>query len=74
MAVIAEIPKRPGEVWRVSIEEFHGQKRVNIRAWWQDDFGEWRPSKQGVSLPPAQFREIWGKFQAVDVALKEVGL
>lgn len=74
MAVIAEIPKRPGEVWRISVEEFHGQTRVNIRNWWQDDFGDWKPGKQGVSLPPATFREIWWKMQGVDAALKEEGL
>lgn len=74
MAVIAEIPKRPGEVWRISVEEFQGQTRVNVRAWWQDDFGDWKPSKQGVSMTPIQFREIWSKFQAVDAILKEGGL
>lgn len=74
MAVIAEIPKRPGEVWRFSVEEFNGNTRVNIRAWWQDDFGEWKPGKQGVSLTPAQFRDVWSKCQAIDAALKEAGL
>lgn len=74
MAVVASVPKRPGEEIRLSLEEFHGQTRVNIRVWWQDDFGEWRPGKQGISLAPALFREICGKCQAVDAALKESGL
>lgn len=74
MTVIATVPKRPGEEIRISVDEFQGQTRVNIRVWWENDFGEWRPGKQGLSLTATQFREIWGQCQAVDAVLKEAGL
>lgn len=74
MSVIATFPKRPGEEFRISVEEFQGQKRVNIRVWWQDDFGEWRPGKMGLSLTPVQFRAMWGACVQIDETLKAEGL
>jgi hypothetical protein len=74
MTVVATVPERPDEEIRVSLENFEGRARVNIRVWWQDDFGQWVPDKQGVSLTPGQFRDVWRKCAAIAVALKEVGL
>lgn len=74
MTIVATVPKGPGEEIRISLEEFQGRARVNVGAWWQDDFGQWLPGKQGLSLMPGQFRSVWGKCAAIDVALKEAGL
>lgn len=72
--VLASIPKRPGEEYRLSIEDFRGAMRVNIRVWWQDDMGDWRPSKMGLSMTPAHFRDVWGTLHKADAALKDLGL
>ncbi|HMT45475.1 MAG TPA: transcriptional coactivator p15/PC4 family protein [Novosphingobium sp.] len=73
MTVVASVPKRPGEEIRISVEEFQGKTRVNVRVWWEDDFGEWKPGKQGISMTAEQFRAVWGNCQAVDAVLKEKG-
>lgn len=72
--VIATIPKRPGEEFRISLVEFRGKQQVSIRAWWQNDYGEWCPGRQGISLTPDQFRQVWGELHKVDSALKDKGL
>lgn len=72
--LIATVPKRPGEEIRVAVEEYQGRMRVNIRTWWQNDFGEWRPGKQGISLTPDQMRALMAALPAADETLKEEGL
>jgi len=47
---IAEIEKNMKERIRVSIEEYRGHKFVDCRVYWQDEQGEWRPSKKGIAL------------------------
>ena len=72
--LIATVPKRPGEEIRVTVEEYQGRMRVNIRTWWQNDFGEWRPGKQGISLTADQMRALMAALPAADETLKEEGL
>jgi hypothetical protein len=72
--LIDTFPKRPGEEIRITVEEFQGRMRVNIRTWWQNDFGEWRPGKQGISLTPDQMRALLQALPRADQALKDEGL
>ena len=50
MEQIAEIQKNVKERIRVSIEEYHDHTFVDLRVYWQDDQGEWRPTKKGIAL------------------------
>jgi hypothetical protein len=44
---------------RVLLAEFQGAKYVDIRAYYQDkDDGEWKPTKSGVTVPPAKLSEL----------------
>lgn len=74
MTVVATVPKsqvrRSGSRSRNS----KGRARVNIRVWWQDDFGQWLPGKQRVSLTPGQIWAVCGNCAAINVALKEARL
>ena len=47
---IAEIEKNAKEKIRVSIEEYKGHKFVDCRVYFQDEAGEWRPTKKGIAL------------------------
>jgi hypothetical protein len=48
--LIAEMEKNPKEKIRVSIEKYRGSTFVDLRVYWQDEAGEWRPSKKGIAL------------------------
>lgn len=71
---ITTIPKKPGEEIRVTVEEFNGRTRVNVRTFWQDDFGDWKPGKQGIALTPDQLRALMPALVMADEALKAEGL
>jgi hypothetical protein len=47
---IAEIEKNQKERIRISIEEYRGHKFVDCRVYWQDEQGDWKPSKKGIAL------------------------
>ena len=49
--LIAELEKNPTEQIRVSIEEYRNSVFVDLRVYWQDKDGEWKPSKRGIALP-----------------------
>lgn len=47
---VAVIQKNSREELRVSVETFKGVPLVNLRVWFRNEEGEWRPGKQGVAL------------------------
>ena len=47
---IATIPKNAREEYRVEVQDFKGQRLLNIRVWYDDGTGEYRPGKQGLAL------------------------
>ena len=48
--LIAQFEKNATEVVRVSLTEYRGRKLVDMRVYYSDDAGEYRPTKKGVSL------------------------
>jgi hypothetical protein len=57
-ALVARIAKNPTEEVRVSLTSYRGYDLVDIRVYFQDDRGEWRPTKRGVSLSVDSFAEL----------------
>ena len=47
---IAEVQKNVKEQIRVSIEEYHDHKFVDCRVYFENDKGEWCPTKKGIAL------------------------
>ncbi|KAH0570015.1 Transcriptional coactivator p15 domain-containing protein [Spironucleus salmonicida] len=45
---------------KVTISEFHGQKYIDIRKYYDKD-GEQKPTKQGISLSLEEFKNIMDK-------------
>ncbi|MCB1327197.1 MAG: transcriptional coactivator p15/PC4 family protein [Spirochaetales bacterium] len=59
MAVIRDIEKGGGEVIRVEISEYKGQKYLNLRVWFTDkQSGELRPTQKGVAIRPDQYQDL----------------
>ncbi len=57
-ALVARIAKNPTEEVRVSLTSYRGHDLVDIRVFFQDEQGEWRPTKRGVSLSIDSFTEL----------------
>lgn len=57
-ALVAKIAKNPTEEVRISLTSYRGHDLVDIRVFFQDEQGEWRPTKRGVSLSVDSFAEL----------------
>jgi len=57
-ALVARIAKNPTEEVRISLTSYRGHDLVDIRVFFQDEQGEWRPTKRGVSLSVDSFTEL----------------
>ena len=56
---VARILRRHGEELRLGIAEYRGRRYADIRSYYLDDAGEWRPGRGGeqrreggISCPP----------------------
>jgi len=67
--VISEIEKNLKEKIRVSIEEYRGTRFIDCRVYWEDDQGQWKPSKKGIAL---NGDSIIGVIEALQRASKEL--
>jgi hypothetical protein len=57
-ALVSRIAKNPTEEVRISLTSYRGHDLVDIRVFYQDEQGEWRPTKRGVSLSVDSFAEL----------------
>lgn len=67
--LIAEMQKNPTERIRVSIEEYRNSTFVDLRVYWQDEAGQWRPSRKGIALSSETIDEV---IEALQKASKEL--
>jgi len=58
--MIGDLERNATEVVRVSAEEFKGRKYIDIRIYFKDNEGEWRPTKKGVTVQPDKVEELMG--------------
>lgn len=52
------IEKREGERVRIGINEYQGKEYIDIRVFYENDAGEWSPTKKGITLPPEKLDEL----------------
>ena len=71
---VMEFPKNAQEMVRISISEYRGKTYGDIRVYYQDDEGEWRPTKKGVTLAPDRIPELRTGVGALEATLRENGL
>ena len=65
--LIAQFEKNATEVVRVSLTEYRKRKLVDVRVYYSDDEGEYRPTKKGVSLS----LEVYPDFKRALAALEK---
>ena len=66
--LIVQFAKNATEVVRVSLTEYRGRKLVDVRVYYTDDAGEYRPTKKGVSLSV----EVYPEFKRAMLALEKI--
>ena len=71
--VIARFEKNKKEEVRFSIKEYHGRKIINIRVFYKDDDGTWKPGKQGLAVSVDRYKELAGAILEVGQQLKASG-
>jgi len=65
LGIIKDIDKGKGEIIRVEISEFKGKKLLNLRVWYTDANGEYKPTQKGIAIPPELYEQV---KEAINVA------
>ena len=55
---VAEMEKGPTEKIFFSLSEFKGKKYADIRIYFENDEGEWKPTRKGLTLSLDRFAEF----------------
>ena len=61
--VIGEFQKNTAELVKVSWETYKGSSFVDIRAYYEDSTGEWRPTKKGIAIPQDKIESLVSLLQ-----------
>jgi hypothetical protein len=72
--MIAQFEKNATEVVRVSLTEYRGHKLIDVRVYYSDDEGQYRPTKKGVSLGVGLYADFKQAMAALEKALLERNL
>ncbi len=68
--LISEFSKNAREVVRVRLTEYGGHKLIDVRAWYQDGEGGYKPGK-GLSLQRSLIPELKKAIAAAERAAKD---
>ena len=61
--VIGEFQKNTAELVKASWETYKGSSFVDIRAYYEDSTGEWRPTKKGIAIPKDKIESLVSLLQ-----------
>ena len=69
--IIGEMEKGWNEKLIFSVSEFKGKKYANIRIYYEDDEGEWKPTKKGITVSLDTFAEFKENIETLETYLKD---
>ena len=67
--LVSEIQKNDIEVVRVSLTKYKGKDFFDLRLYYRDDEGEWKPTKKGLCLAIGLLPELKKAIKALDKAI-----
>ncbi len=70
---VAEMEKGPNEKIFFSLSEYKGKKYADIRIYFENDEGEWKPTKKGITLSLDRFAEFKDNVEALEKFLTAEG-
>jgi hypothetical protein len=68
--VVAEMERSFNEKILFSVSEFKGKRYADIRVYYEDDEGEWKPTKKGVTVSLDSFGEFVEHVRELEAHLK----
>ncbi len=72
MQFIRDLEKNKSEIIRVSIDEYRGEKLVNIRVFYKDKDGNWAPTKKGIAIRLEIFPQLKKILDEVEDVINDV--
>ena len=74
IGVVAEMEKGVTEKIVFSVSEFKDKTYADVRVYYEDGEGEWKPTKKGVTVPLDRFSEFKDHVAALEAFLASKGL
>jgi hypothetical protein len=71
MEVTGEMDKGWNEKIVFGVSEFRGKNYANIRIYYEDDEGEWKPTKKGISVNLEDFEDFKQRVEELENYLQE---
>jgi hypothetical protein len=68
--VVSSFKRNPTEEVRAGIKEFKGRRYIDLRIYYMDDQGEWKPTRKGISLATDFMPELKKAVGAIETELK----
>jgi hypothetical protein len=72
--VLAQFEKNATEVVRLSLTEFRGHKLIDLRVYYSDDAGQFKPTKKGVSVSVGLYTELKKAIHSLEKTLLDLNL
>ena len=72
--VVATFEKNSREEVRISLDEFHGRKIINMRVFYRSESGTWLPGKQGLAVGADRYRDLAEALVKMGEKLKSSGI
>lgn len=72
--MIAELEKNKGERLRIELTEFKGYRLINMRIFWRDPLGEWKPGKGGFAWRVERLPELRQALEEAEAEARRQGL
>ena len=57
----------------ITVKEFKGKQYIDLRTYFENDQGEWIPTKKGISLTPDNLDDMIGFLQEAKKAVPDKG-
>ena len=70
--VVSSFKRNPTEEVRAGIKEFKGRRYIDLRIYYMDDQGEWKPTRKGISLATDFMPELKEAVGAIETELKNM--
>ncbi len=69
--IIAEMEKGWNEKIVFRLNEYRGRQYFDLRIYYEDDEGEWKPTKKGISVQVDRFNEFKENLGKLEQAVAE---
>ena len=72
--IVAEMEKGLNEKIVFSLSEFKGKNYADVRVYYENDEGEWKPTRKGVTVAVDRFSEFKEHVSSLEEFLASKGL